>query len=223
VNLAYDASIAYLDHHLGLLLSELRQRGVLEHTLVIITSYHGEHFGEHGLMHHSSSLYLPLLHVPLVISFPAGVPAGLTVRQPVSLRDLRATVFDLLALDTGTMNFTGQTLARYWSGARHAGWAGGRALGGRAQLCLPLAVSRDERHMRSLVMNGVHYVKNYGDRRERFGRVQELYNLAPDPLEKDNLVASPAHQPTLEQFRTSERMILAPEASAADSRSGRES
>ena len=44
---AYDESIAYLDHQLGLLFDELARRGVLDNTIVIITSDHGEQFGEH--------------------------------------------------------------------------------------------------------------------------------------------------------------------------------
>ena len=58
------------------MLDELRRRGVLDHTIVIVTSDHGEQFGEHGLRLHANSLYLPLLHVPLVIRYPARVTQG---------------------------------------------------------------------------------------------------------------------------------------------------
>src|SRR5205085_8095982 len=108
--------IASLDHHVGLLLDELERRGVLDNTLVIITSDHGEHFGEHNLLLHGNSLYRDLLHVPLVVIAPGRVPAGRRVKEFVSLRDLPATVLDLLRLE-GRGWFPGRSLARFW----HAG------------------------------------------------------------------------------------------------------
>ena len=55
----YDAAIAWLDHVVGTILDSLKQRGVLDRTIVIVTSDHGEQFGEHGLPVHGNSLYLP--------------------------------------------------------------------------------------------------------------------------------------------------------------------
>src|SRR5262245_40722944 len=49
---AYDGSIAYLDQHLGSLFEQLQARGLLENTLVVITSDHGEEFAEHRIMGH---------------------------------------------------------------------------------------------------------------------------------------------------------------------------
>ena len=66
----YDDSIAYLDRRLGLLLQELGRRGVLDDTLVIVASDHGEHLGDHGLFFHGCSLYRQLVQVPLVIVDP---------------------------------------------------------------------------------------------------------------------------------------------------------
>ena len=64
---AYDASIRFVDDELGRLFDGLRSRGTLDHTLVLITSDHGESFMEHGHMGHGASLYLTELQVPLVI------------------------------------------------------------------------------------------------------------------------------------------------------------
>ena len=63
----YDDSIAYLDRQLGILLDELGRRGVLDNTVVIVTSDHGEHLGDHLLFFHGCSLYRQLVEVPLVI------------------------------------------------------------------------------------------------------------------------------------------------------------
>ena len=72
---SYDDCIANLDEQLGLLLDELERRGVLESTWVIITSDHGESFGEQpGVFLHGTSLYQPQVHVPLVIVPPPGSP-----------------------------------------------------------------------------------------------------------------------------------------------------
>ena len=69
---AYDECVANLDEQLGRVLSELGRRGVLERTWLIITSDHGESFGEQpGFFGHGTSLYQPQLHVPLVIVPPS--------------------------------------------------------------------------------------------------------------------------------------------------------
>lgn len=95
---AYDAGIAYMDGELGRILDELERRGVLDNTVVIVTADHGELFGEHDLFTHGNSLYAPLLHVPLVIRYPARVAGGRT-DVGVSLRDLPATILDLVGVD----------------------------------------------------------------------------------------------------------------------------
>ena len=69
----YDDCIAFLDDQLGRLLDKLQGQGLLDNTLVIITSDHGESFGVHGLFGHGGSLYLDEVAVPLVILCP-GAP-----------------------------------------------------------------------------------------------------------------------------------------------------
>src|SRR6185437_5517908 len=95
---AYDDCIAYLDAALGRLFDELDRRGVMKDTLVIVTSDHGEEIGEHQLVGHGRSLYREELHVPLLMVKPGRVPSGKMVLEPVSLRDLPATIVDLVGL-----------------------------------------------------------------------------------------------------------------------------
>ena len=71
----YDDCITFLDHQLGVLLDRLQAQGLLENTDVIITSDHGEEFGDHGFMGHSYSLTLDEIGVPLVI-LAAGARRG---------------------------------------------------------------------------------------------------------------------------------------------------
>jgi len=200
---AYEGALAYLDHHLGLLFDELEKRGVLKNTLVILTSDHGEQFGEHGIMGHGNSLYWPLLHVPLLISFPARVPAGRSVREPVALRDLPATVVDLLKLE-GEALFPGRSLARYWDRARDPGNPATDAL--LSEISGPphwaksgFPVSKGA--MKSLVIDRYHYIVN-GDGRE------ELYDVENDPLEDKDLTRSQVGRRALARFRASLDRIL---------------
>ena len=108
----YDDCIAFLDQELGRLLDDLRGQKLLDNTVVIITSDHGEAFGDHGHFGHTFSLYLDVVGVPLVILSP-GAPAGQVVDSPVSLRDLPATVVDQLGLSASSP-FPGHSLAAHW-------------------------------------------------------------------------------------------------------------
>ncbi|MCS6915481.1 MAG: sulfatase-like hydrolase/transferase [Myxococcales bacterium] len=93
---AYDSEVAYTDHHVGLLLDGLRERGLLQHTIVILHSDHGEGLDrrlDHGSRHHSKNLYDELIRVPLIVAGPGVVPRR--VRTPVSLIDLVPTALEL--------------------------------------------------------------------------------------------------------------------------------
>lgn len=108
----YDAAVAWLDDVVGRTLSNLQQRGLLDHTIVVVTADHGEQFGERGLLGHGNSLYTPAVQVPLVIHAPGVVPAGLRVPTTVSLKDLAATLVDLASVkDT---RLPGTSLAHAW-------------------------------------------------------------------------------------------------------------
>ncbi len=109
----YDGGIAYEDSIIGSIVERLRQRGDLEHTVLIVTADHGEQFGEHGLGSHGNSLYLPLLHVPLLVHAPGRVPAGQRIAPIVSLRDMAATLVDLAGAPAGSM--PGTSFAQAWT------------------------------------------------------------------------------------------------------------
>ena len=106
----YDAGIAYMDDALGRLFDNLRERGLLDRTLIVVTSDHGEQWGEHDLRNHGNSLYLPAVHVPLVMRFPQRIAAGTRVSKAVSLTDLAATLIDIGGI-TGA-ELPGQSLLR---------------------------------------------------------------------------------------------------------------
>ena len=91
----YDGEVAYLDAIVGELIEDLRVRGVLDQTLVIVTSDHGENLGDHSLVEHRTNLYETVLHVPLIVRYPAAFSAGTRVTAPVSLVDVVPTVLEL--------------------------------------------------------------------------------------------------------------------------------
>lgn len=198
---AYDSSINYVDSQIGLLLEELAGRGLRENTIIIVTSDHGEQFGEHHprLFNHGNSLYLPLLRVPLVIAYSGRVPSGGRVSRPVSLRNLPATIMHLIGADTAGA-FPGETLARYWidstsrSGRPVLSELNPNTPWNRAR---PFAASFEPIQrgpMKSLIQDSWHYIRN-GDGQE------ELYDIAADPWEQIDLSQSGLGRRALLSFR----------------------
>jgi arylsulfatase A-like enzyme len=90
----YDAALAELDELFGELIAALEQAGRLENTVVILTSDHGEHLGEQHMLDHQYSVYEPLLRVPLVVHDPQRFAPGRDAR-PVSTLDLFPTLLEL--------------------------------------------------------------------------------------------------------------------------------
>ena len=179
LNLAYESSIAYLDHHLGLLFAELERRKLLGKMMVIVTSDHGEQFGEHGLMEHSNSLYLPLLHVPLVVVHPERLPAGQRHRVRQSLADLPATVLELTQSARAKM-FPGRS------------WFAPAAVEGNERAIISEAHQVPANYpdwyparkgpMASIIAGGFHYIVNHTT------GFEELYSLTEDPAELNNVI-----------------------------------
>ena len=97
INAVYDATLIDLDEATADLLDELEARGVLDNTIVVFTSDHGEQLGEHQQFGHRAQVYQQLLHVPLVIAYPPKLEPG-RVSTPVSNLDLYNTVIELAQL-----------------------------------------------------------------------------------------------------------------------------
>ena len=91
----YEAEALWTDEHLAALLDELTVLGVLDDTLVILTSDHGEEFYEHGRWGHQRTLYEEVLRVPMLMRYPQSLPAGLRVPGQARLQDVMPTVLEL--------------------------------------------------------------------------------------------------------------------------------
>jgi arylsulfatase A-like enzyme len=164
LRLQYEENAAYGDHQLGRLLDAVDALGLRRRTLVVVLGDHGEAFREHGVLLHSTTLYDEMIHVPLVVRFPASagrVPA----RWPgvVEARHVYPTIARMMGLPgrrglLGVLRgrMRGPQVARAWTGE------GRTALGS-------LTTSR---------------YKVILDRRTR--RL-ELYDLANDPGEMHDL------------------------------------
>ncbi len=194
---AYEDCIAALDRQVGSLLEELERRGLLGQTVVIITSDHGEQFGEHGVFNHGFSLYAHEVHVPLLILAPTA-PAGSTISDPVSLRDLPATVVDLLGLGPGSP-FPGRSLAESWRPAPRAGESRSRQAVSEVDIPVVIIPQRgrgpnQRGFTMSLVAEGLHYLLDIRG-------TEELYDLAADPRERRDVRNDPGRSAALDRLR----------------------
>jgi arylsulfatase A-like enzyme len=165
ITAAYDEEIAYVDDQLRRLFRGLRDQGLFDSTLVILTSDHGEELFDHGLASHGHDLYGELVRVPLVMAGP-GIAQG--VRSPVVLsnRHLSATLagiggarmrgLDLRRADVVADELTFSTDHGWWNGSPNQTFLGLRA----------------DEHV-------LHWVPDAG--------VLRLFNVEQDPGEKHDL------------------------------------
>lgn len=179
--LAYTTAIAWIDQNLEVMFDSLRARGVLENTIVLVTSDHGELFNEHALSGHANSLYRNALHVPMVIRYPARVPAGHRVARPVSLGDVAATLVDLAGLKGRT--FPGATLRQAWEQpeAPRAPVIAEVGVAPGTSSAQPNATSG----LISLFTDSLQYIRRLADGKE------EVFNYRTDPLDVKNLAGDP--------------------------------
>lgn len=198
LEMAYETCILYVDHELGRLLASLRERGLLDNTLVIVTADHGEQFGDHGahLFGHERSLYASVLRVPLVMVYPPRVPRGVRRGEVVSIRDIPATVVDALGL-SAREHFPGISLLRYATGTVSDADAATPRLGHLRPsrfFTAELEWANRAQHRFSAASGTLHYLVNAsGD--------EELYDFVQDPWETKDLAYDGALAPALNRFR----------------------
>jgi arylsulfatase A-like enzyme len=91
----YDGAIAYVDHNMGELFKKLKEVGFYENSLIIITSDHGEAFGERNLVGHIVSVYQDQVHVPLLVKYP-NASKKVIINDTVNIIDLMPTVLEVV-------------------------------------------------------------------------------------------------------------------------------
>lgn len=182
----YDAEVAYQDEQVGLFLSRLEQAGVLDNTLVIVCSDHGEHLGEKQFIGHSLTLYNELVRVPLIIRDPHGeFPKGTEVDQIISTCHLFHTV--LTAAGLANEAEAEHSLVHSPTSPAHRRHVFSEAIPPQNVLNLLLKRQPDLIHDRACdqprraVWVGNHKLIETGD------RFLELYDVYEDPHESLNL------------------------------------
>ncbi len=173
----YDEEIMYLDHQLGALFNHLKKCGIYDSSLIVVTSDHGEHFGEHGCYGHMTPMYQQTLHVPLLIKVPFSKKTGKVVAR-VTLSDVFATIVSLCSLPitheiSGTFfgKKKGTIVSEFYSyefGKHRAVYDG------------------HYKYMTYGKKRGLEYMKmRYGHKQD-----PELYNIKDDPAEQENIAGS---------------------------------
>jgi arylsulfatase A-like enzyme len=105
----YDGEIGFFDSHLGALVERLRERRLLERTILVVLSDHGESFREHGTMKHCRTVYDSEIKTPLLVRLPRQ-KRGERLAGPVENLDVVPTLVDLLGLPLAGQGFEGRTL-----------------------------------------------------------------------------------------------------------------
>jgi len=177
----YDATIAATDAQVGRLLQALRDDGLYDRALIVVTADHGEELWDHGGFFHGHTLYDELLRVPLIVKFPGAWAAGVKVDALARTVDILPTITDLLS--------------RAGAGAGAGPWpeADGESLvplvtGEAPPRTLFATVGRVDD--RSPPLHAVRTASSKLILDVRSGD-ELLFDLERDPAERDNLVAKP--------------------------------
>jgi len=162
----YDDEIGYSDHLLGELFGFLKEKGLYDPAIVIVTSDHGEGLGDHGELQHGLLLYREALQVPMIVKLPQAKLGNTRDKRLVGLSDLAPTVCSLLGLDPigdGTSLFSGDfdedriIYSESFNAQLNLGWV----------------------PQQSAIQNNHHYIQGAG---------RQLFDLQADFAEKNDLM-----------------------------------
>ena len=172
----YDGEISYMDRYVGAVLERLKEKGVLEKTIVVIAGDHGEGLGDKVELGHGIFLYEETLKVPLILYSRAVFPRAQVIENQVRLIDVAPTILEILGLKSEAVGMTGQSLVPWLKGKN------------RKDLdCLVETFYPQENFGWSELVGLVS---------ERWKYIQsprpELYNMKNDPGETEDLNASSA-------------------------------
>ncbi|HEU4427114.1 MAG TPA: sulfatase [Myxococcota bacterium] len=181
----YDRSIHWTDRNVAAVLATLDDLDLSKRTIVVITSDHGEAFGEHGAEGHARNLYQEVVHVPLLMALPFRVDGGLIVDPLVRNVDIWPTVLDLLGLPA-LQGADGVSLVP----AMLAAARGERTDVPPAQAYLDQVwgqIAMEPRPLASLQRENQRVIYN----RAQPDETLQVFDLATDPRERRNLSANP--------------------------------
>ncbi len=172
----YDGEIAYVDHYVGAILDRLREKGLLEKTLIVVAGDHGEGLGDKVEIGHGIFLYEETLRVPLILHCPAVFRRPRVVDGQVGLVDVAPTLLEIVGLKDKAAGMKGLSLV-----------SGLRGKGRKDLDCLVETFYPRENfgwsEMVGLVSARWKYIQ---------APRPELYDLVRDPEERKNLYAASA-------------------------------
>jgi arylsulfatase A-like enzyme len=172
----YDGEIRYADHHVGRLLAGLGAAGLLDNTIVIVTADHGEEFFEHDHLGHGKSTYEEVLWVPFIVAWPGKIPAGSRNDRMLGLIDVMPTLLAVAGVEPPRL-VQGTSFAPLLTKPD-------AALPPRTMFAQVVQPGFSIDMARSETAKFVRHPSG-----PRQGR-EEYYDLARDPLERVNLVAT---------------------------------
>ena len=120
--LLYDGEIRHNDHVIGSFVQELQLRGVLEDTLLVLVSDHGEWLGENGRWEHSPPGKRPVIHVPFMLSYPGLFDVPRRVEENVQLIDVMPTILEIASVDDSDLLMHGDSLVGLIQGKNPDRW-----------------------------------------------------------------------------------------------------
>ena len=200
----YNAELLYVDSVLDRLKRKLQKGNLWDSTLLVVTSDHGECFGEHGLLQHWMGLYEQLVKIPLIIRYPACFPAGVIIDSPVSILDIFPTILEVTGIDpenfprqaksllTSELSDQRVLMAEHYPNPQLFKAPGSATPELKKRYNLPLAqkYNRRWRMVRQGPMKLV-FAEDYPS---------ELYDLDKDPAEVHNLAEEPQMQQTRKEL-----------------------
>jgi len=194
---AYYASISFMDAQVGRVVDSLDRLGLADNTIIVFTSDHGYHMGEHGLWQ-KMSLFEGSSRVPMLIVAP-GANQGTVVKTPVSHLDLYPTLVELAGVKAPS-NLQGQSLAPMLkdSSIQGRGWA----------LTQVVRAGSGKQGANAKKGTGDQKFFGYSLRTPRWrytewdegAQGRELYDHDADPGELTNLAGKPEHVKTVEEL-----------------------
>jgi len=166
----YDSEIFYMDVYLGRLFDGLKERGLYDNALIVVTADHGHLYGEHDQFNHGGIPYQEVVRLPLMIKEPGGADAGVRVDDWVQLTDLLPMILKRVGLPIPSSVQGAEP-----SDKQHPVVIESRAL--------PNLDESNAGDWLSIVQEGMKYIR--GSEGQRM-----LFDLKQDPAEQQNLFAT---------------------------------
>ena len=160
----YDDEIYYMDKAIGEVISTLKDEGILDDTLIIVTADHGERLSPQDWDH--GTLYDAIIHIPLIMRSPKIFPSNLRIRGFGQHIDLLPTILDIVGASVKALDIDGKSLLPLLKGE----------------------VLRDEIFMEQVTQKRGVRTKKWKFIHDIMRGTFELYDLEKDPLETENLI-----------------------------------